>query len=441
MPELLAHVATLARDVTAGPSQPQVLEGLELGAVVSELSALRETVLRMWLRERGGQDELHAIDRAIDRAIAVSVARYEDRARSIAAQRESVLGKLESLLAVAPVPIAFLDRDLRFLRVNEALAKIDGKPVHEHLGKRLDDVLPGAAPLVVPVLQGILESGEPVLNWEVKRALPSAPHDVRCFVAHCFPVRREEQILGLGGIVIEVTERERAEERLREAVRLRDEVLAIVSHDLRNPLATIKLGAAQLSESEHAEERAPKCVAMIERSVNRMEHLIEDLLDTAAIRAGKLTARPRPVDAVAVVAEALELHEPSAAEKGVVLECRLSAEPLMVLCDRSRVLQLFGNLIGNAIKFSGSGDTITVTGKRTADGALFCVADTGPGVEAHIVPTLFEAYRGTAQKLRRTSGLGLYICKGIVEAHGGRIWVETQLGQGTQFFFTLPLAV
>lgn len=462
-PAVLAEVAALARDTLAGRTDAeahghaleQLCEGGDLATVVGELSLLRDSVLRVWLREResGGDDELRAIERSIDRVIAASVARYtkahertlaalkeaEERARTVASERERALGKLESMLAVAPVPIAFLDRDLRFLRVNEALAKIDGRSVNEHLGRRVDEVLPGAAPHILPVLQGILESGEPVLNWELKRASPSAPHDVRSFVAHCFPVIREGAVLGLGGIVIEVTERERAEERLREAVRLRDEVLAIVSHDLRNPLGTIKLGAAQVVEGEGASSKTRKCVAMIERSVDRMEHLIEDLLDTAAIRAGRLTVRPRAVDAIALVVEALELQEAAAAEKGVQLQRSLT-EHITLLCDRNRALQLLGNLIGNAIKFCDSGHTITVTGTRRSEDALFCVADTGPGIEAHLVPSLFEPYRGTAQELRRTSGLGLYICKGIVEAHGGRIWVETQPGQGARFFFTLPVS-
>jgi PAS domain S-box-containing protein len=362
----------------------------------------------------------------------------EERARRVAAERERVLGKLESLLAAAPVPIAFLDRDLQFLRVNEALARLDGKSVHDYLGTHVSDALPDAAPLLVPILQRILDTGEPVLNWEVQGALPSSPDEIRTFVANCFPVRREgESISGLGAIVLEVTERDRAEERLREALRVRDEVLAIVSHDLRNPLANIRLGAAQIEDVAPLDARARTCVTVIERSVERMEHLIEDLLDTAAIRAGKLTVQLRPVDVEALVSDARELQMPSAAEKGISIEVRLSTGHVALLCDRNRVLQLFGNLIGNALRYCAAGDTITITGERNVDAMVFCVADTGPGIEPELAPLVFEPYRGSRQE-RRTSGLGLYICKGIAEAHGGRIWLETQLGHGTRFFFALP---
>jgi signal transduction histidine kinase len=113
----------------------------------------------------------------------------------------------------------------------------------------------------------------------------------------------------------------------------------------------------------------------------------------------------------------------------------------MLQCDRNRVLQVFGNIIGNAIKFCRPDDRITITAERDQDHVRFCIADTGPGIEPELVARLFEPYHASPQDKRRTSGLGLYISKGIVEAHGGRIWVESELGRGTRFYFTLPVSL
>ena len=150
-----------------------------------------------------------------------------------------------------------------------------------------------------------------------------------------------------------------------------------------------------------------------------------------------MNARREPVDSV--LAEALALQQPAAQEKGLSITRRTSVDALDIRCDRDRVLQVFANLIGNAVKFCRAGDTITVTADLDGDHVRFSVADTGPGIDPAIQPYLFDAYRSGSEHAKQGSGLGLYITRGIVESHGGRIWVESTPGQGARFFFTLPV--
>ena len=355
----------------------------------------------------------------------------EMRAKALAHERERALGKLESLLAAAPVGIAFLDRELRYLRINDALAEVDGMPARDHIGKTIGEVLPATAAAIEPTLRKVIETGVPALSWQLRAG------EARTFIANFFPVRTRRGITtGVGGVLVDITDHKRMEEELRRAVRIRDEVLAIVSHDLRNPLGAIKLSASLLAEATEARTR--RHVELIERSATRMEHLIEDLLDTAAIQAGKLTVQRAPENAESVVREVLDLQEPVAIEKGIAFHRSCQVDDVELYCDRDRILQLFANLIGNAIKFCRAGDAVTIASERAPDHVVFSVSDTGPGIDPALLPTLFEPYEATPQG-RRTSGLGLYIARGIVEAHGGRIWVESELGKGARFCFTIPL--
>jgi PAS domain S-box-containing protein len=227
------------------------------------------------------------------------------------------------------------------------------------------------------------------------------------------------------------------EESQRET-RIREDILAVVSHDLKNPLGAIHLAATMLLEV--AEPRYRKHLETIYRAATRMDHLIGDLLDMASIQAGRLKLERKPEEADTLVREVLDLHEPMVVEKGLRLirQCELPGQKL--LCDRDRVLQVFGNLLGNAIKFCGSGDTIKLRGHLEGPVALFEIADTGPGIPEHELPHIFEPYWSGRRHAKKGTGLGLFITKGIIEAHGGRIWVESTVGQGTTFYFTLPLA-
>jgi PAS domain S-box-containing protein len=227
------------------------------------------------------------------------------------------------------------------------------------------------------------------------------------------------------------------------AVRSREEVLAIVSHDLRNPLGVIGMSAQLLGDRLAAlEQSAPLCklVDTIGRSVTRMVHLITDLLDTASIQGGRLSIERSQQAAESIVREVLDTHEPMAIDKGLALERRCRPGDLAISCDRERVLQVFANLLGNAIKFCQPGQRIAIDCERAGTALRFAVSDTGPGIANEDLARIFEPYWSARQHAAKGTGLGLYISRGIVEAHGGRMWAESHVGAGSTFYFTLPVA-
>jgi PAS domain S-box-containing protein len=223
-----------------------------------------------------------------------------------------------------------------------------------------------------------------------------------------------------------------------QAVRVRDDVLAIVSHDLRNPLGAIDLAATLLLPG--ADARSRKHVATIQRSVERMDHLINDLLDMASINVGELAIHPTQLDAGEVFAEVLELHEPLANERGITILRESEVEGVTLNADRDRLDQMFGNLLGNAIKFCNPGDVVMARAERDGDRVRFSLSDTGPGISAAELPHIFEPYWSGRSGKKKGTGLGLFITKAIVEAHGGTISVASEEGHGATFDVTLSIA-
>jgi signal transduction histidine kinase len=234
-----------------------------------------------------------------------------------------------------------------------------------------------------------------------------------------------------------LTERDRAD----DAVAHRDDFLGMVAHDVRNLLNGVVLSLELLRPGD--DEPAPHIVAAanrIRRYVARMNRLIGDLVDITSIDAGKLAMVPVEGDAAALVTEAADTFQAAAREKGVSLSAEVPAGPLRALFDHDRLLQVFANLIANAIKFTPSGGRI-VAGVEAPRGRIrFWVSDTGEGIPAAMLEAVFERFWQAGQNDRRGMGLGLYISKSLVDAHRGRIWAESELGQGTRVYFTLPVA-
>jgi PAS domain S-box-containing protein len=227
----------------------------------------------------------------------------------------------------------------------------------------------------------------------------------------------------------------------RRATQARDDVLGIVAHDLRNPLGIIHMQALLLRRHDvDPEHGARKPAETIERAVARMNRLIQDLLDVTRMEAGRLSVDRARVSIGHVLAESVEAQMPLAASASLELRLDVARDLPEVLADRHRLLQVFENLIGNAIKLTQPGGRITV-GVAPRDGeALVWVADTGPGIAANDLPHLFDRFWQAPRAGRRGAGLGLPIVKGIVDAHGGRVWVESTPERGSTFFFTIPTA-
>ena len=253
-------------------------------------------------------------------------------------------------------------------------------------------------------------------------------------------------------VVVDVSEQKKVEserlvlmeqERLaraeaESAVQSRDDILAIVSHDLRNPLNIIAM-SANLLEAPIGDAKRATQLGIIRRAVTRMNRLIGDLLDVSQITSGTLRISTEPADVAAICEEAGHVFLPLLATKEQAFQCRPPVQPLFVQADRDRISQVLSNLIGNAHKFTPEGGQVELRAEALDGFVRFSVADTGPGLSARDLPHIFDRFWQSRRVRRGGVGLGLPIAKGIVNAHGGDIWVESTAGVGTTFFFTLPV--
>jgi signal transduction histidine kinase len=230
-------------------------------------------------------------------------------------------------------------------------------------------------------------------------------------------------------------------ERLEQSLHAREELQRVLAHDLRNPVNTIEMAAASLSHFSQFGQTERRLVEIIRRSTARMNRLIQDLIDTAVIeRHGELSLNPKAHRAQSLAEEVCELTRIQARPKTVHVDCDIQGNAT-VHVDRDRLLQVVGNLIDNAIKFTPQGGTITVKSEVGVNEVRFSVTDTGPGISESDRHRIFEPYWQAPATAHLGSGLGLSIAKHIVEQHGGRIWVESAPGAGSTFVFTIPATV
>jgi PAS domain S-box-containing protein len=228
----------------------------------------------------------------------------------------------------------------------------------------------------------------------------------------------------------------------QSANRARDEMLGIVSHDLRNPISAIGMCARVLEENapESASERAA-LLGTIRESATWANRLIQDLLDVASIERGQLSLQTRREDPAQIVLQALHMFEVEAEHHGISLDAQLPTNLPLVEADSARIVQVLGNFLRNAIKFTPRGGRITVSAQQSEGRLTFSVRDTGPGISDDNQARVFDRFWHLSDGARaRGTGLGLSIAKGIVEAHGGRIWLDSVLGDGSTFAFSLPAA-
>lgn len=224
----------------------------------------------------------------------------------------------------------------------------------------------------------------------------------------------------------------------RDAVQLRERILAIVSHDLRGPLSTIDLSASLELENQPPDPDTRKRLGIIVRSASRMQRMIGDLLDLARVQSGTLTLERTPSDAAELLRTSLESHELVANQKAITIVEDYNISGILVSCDRERIEQVFANLLGNAIKFCGPGDTISVRGKRDGRWVRYEFEDTGPGIPPDAFPHIFDPYWSARAHAKEGVGLGLYICKAIIDAHGGEMWAEARPAGGAKFIVRIP---
>jgi signal transduction histidine kinase/DNA-binding NarL/FixJ family response regulator len=237
-------------------------------------------------------------------------------------------------------------------------------------------------------------------------------------------------------------EREQAARAAAEsATRAREEILGVVAHDLRNPISAIRMYAHLLRERLSGEDAAAFAAGIDELTL-QADRLIQDLLDVSSVEAGRLRMAIRAADPATLLERARETLEPLATQRGLLLQCSVAPGTPAVRADPDRLVQVLGNLGGNALKFTPAGGRVTLSATAEETHVVFSVRDTGPGIAEDHQALIFQSFWQAPVGVDGTVGvgLGLAIAKGIVEQHGGSIWVESQPGDGADFRFTLPLA-
>jgi PAS domain S-box-containing protein len=248
--------------------------------------------------------------------------------------------------------------------------------------------------------------------------------------------------LMLHGLGIDITDRRRAVEALQEADRRKDDFLATLAHELRNPLAPISSGLQILRAASSDPIATAQAREIMERQVTQMIRLVDDLLDVARITTGKVEMRNEAIDLAAAISDAVETATPLITAGGQSLQVETPVEPLLVHADRTRLAQVFANLLNNSIRYSEPGQPIAISASRDGDQAVVRVKDAGMGIHADMLPRVFDMFRQadrTGGRSRGGLGIGLFIVKRIVEMHGGTVEVASPgLGQGTEFVVRIP---
>ncbi|WP_052672276.1 hybrid sensor histidine kinase/response regulator [Aliterella atlantica] len=366
------------------------------------------------------------------------------------------LAQIEAIYTSAPIGLCFLDRELRFVQLNERLAQINGLSVSEHLGRTVQEVLPELAAVQAQIFEQVLQTGIPVLDVEVQGTTPAQPDIERYWLVNYYPlIAVDAQILGINIMVQEITERKRDEiERNRllaaaeaaraeaeEANRSKDDFVAVIAHELRSPLNSIAGWAKLLQTRKFDEATQAKALDTIWRNTQTQVQLIEDLLDISRMVRGSLHLTLAPVNLATVIESAIDIVLPQAQAKHIELNSQIVGQPL-VSGDLNRLQQIVVNLLTNAIKFTPQQGRVEIELKQVDEQVQLRVSDTGKGIAPEFLPQIFERF-SQGQKNTNSKdglGLGLAIVKHLVELHQGTIAPESAgIGQGATFTVRLPL--
>ncbi len=385
--------------------------------------------------------------------VAALITYRSERSREIDGELEEANGLLNTVLDQAPIGVALFDRELRYIRINEALARIDGVAIADHLGKTVGEVLPQLGSELVAALRGVLLTGEPV-SREIAGETPASPGELRHWSLYAYGLSLRGEIIGVGAVCEEVTAKRRAREELQLAMEraeaaseAKDHFLATLSHELRTPLTPVLAIASLLEEEARLPGYVREHLAMIRRNVELEARLIDDLLDLTRISRDKIELRPRPTDVRELLRDALRACCQQDIDSGRVrVSSDFGAASHQVRADPPRLAQVFWNLLNNAVRFTPDGGRVEVR-TRDQDGLLtITVADTGAGIEPAELPHIFDAFvsfgRGEPAVAAHTGGLGLglAISRALLELHGGTIRAESPgHGHGATFTVVLPL--
>jgi PAS domain S-box-containing protein len=354
---------------------------------------------------------------------------------------EEAAALLDTLFTNAPVGLTVLDRDLRYVRINRAMAEIDGAPVEAHIGRRVQEMVPKLGDTVAAAYRAAMDGNCTVMT-EISGETPAAPGVRRDWLISYYPVRVGERLIGSGAVVLDVTDRKRAFVAAQEAVRQRDDFISVASHELKTPLTALRLqvdGYLRLMARDTVvtRDRMVKLAGDLDHSVGRLERLVDSLLDFSRLASGRLDLRLELVDWAAVVQEVTDRFAQHLEEARCPLALEV-APSLVGGWDRLRLEQITTNLLSNAIKY-GPGKPIAVTLAGDEQRAILRVSDHGIGIAAEDQGRIFERFeRAVSPRRYGGFGLGLWIVRRVADALGGSIDVDSRPGAGATFTVTLP---
>lgn len=233
-----------------------------------------------------------------------------------------------------------------------------------------------------------------------------------------------------------------AKQEAEKAVQARDDMVGVISHELKNPLTALKTGILVIErvlEKECPAKALQQPLKGLVPSINRMSRLVADLLSVTSIEARALKVSLKSTDVSKIFSEVMKLYQPMASEKNIAMKSSVEPDCCDVFCDEERTIEILSNLVDNAIKFTNLGGLILISAKNFKDRVLVQVRDTGKGMSPECLPHVFDRFWQDKDTAYKGIGLGLPIAKGLVEAQGGQIWVESEPGTGTSFYFTLKM--
>jgi len=364
----------------------------------------------------------------------------EAEAQARAAAEESA-ALLDTLFTSAPVGLSFLDRDLRYVRINRALAQMNGVPPEDHIGRRPEEIVPELAAGVQAAHQTAMERNCTVMA-EISGTTAAAPQQRRDWLVSYYPVRVADRLLGTGAVVLDLTDRKRAYAAAQQAVKLRDDFISVASHELKTPLTSLRLqvdGCLRhlARDGTLSRERVIKLAGDLDRGVARLDRLVDDLLDFSRLASGRLDLRLELVDWASLIAEVVDRFSPHLEEARCPLNLHLD-RPLVGSWDRLRLEQITTNLVSNAIKY-GPGAPVEVALNAEGPSAVLRVRDHGIGIAAADQTRIFERFeRAVSSRSYGGFGLGLWIVRRVADAFGGAVAVDSAPGAGATFTVTLP---
>jgi PAS domain S-box-containing protein len=348
-------------------------------------------------------------------------------------------GKLiEAMFESSPIGIGLLDRERRFVMLNEPLARINGVPREAHIGRSVADLFGASDPHVVAVIDAVCDRGEAFAAQQLPMSIARRPDRQPGFYDVAYA-----PIAGAGGgcegiilYVVDVTDRVRHDQ-------LNQEFLAILSHELRTPLNAILGWTTLLARGAPNDPEIAHGLAVIERNARTQSRLIEDLVDVSRMITGRLSLNTTEADLCSIVDAAVDSVRPSAKAKALDVSSVVPEQPVVVSCDPARMQQVILNLLSNAVKFTPRGGSVRITLAADSLNAVVSVQDSGIGITPDFKPFLFDPFRQREQTSERSHGLGLglAIARDLVRLHGGTISAESAgEGKGTTVTVRLPAA-